>query len=63
MTRTEALLEAYDRYGNGAWVATNEEGRYQVGAVFFRRHFVVYGEHWQGWEQAFANADRKGKTA
>lgn len=63
MTRAEALLEAHSRYGHGAWVATNEEGRYQIGRLDTSspgyRMFIVRGEAWQGWEEAFDNADAR----
>lgn len=62
MTRDEALVEARKRYGPGGWVTFNEEGRYQVGSINkggIPWHFVVLGEAWQGWDEAFDNADAR----
>lgn len=63
MTRDEALAEARIRYGPEGWVTFNEEGRYQVGVIVKDtpgyRQFAARGEAWQGWEEAFADADRK----
>jgi hypothetical protein len=63
MTHAQALRKAKRRWGkDGAAWPPETQGRYVVATVELvgeELHYIIKGQSEQGWEDAFADADRR----